>query len=72
MKKKALLAQIYLAGTSPAEIAVELDVSRQAVSAVINNKGWSQSIARHISSQVGKPVSSLWPGRSDKRRKAAR
>lgn len=70
MKKKAVLAQIYLAGTSPAEIAAELGVSRQVVSRVINNKGWSGRVARHISRRTGKPISSLWPGRPDTKKVA--
>jgi lambda repressor-like predicted transcriptional regulator len=70
MKRKAVKAHIYLAGSSPSEIADDLGVSRQMVSRVINNKGWSASIARRIAKVTGLPVSKLWPGRSSDSRSA--
>lgn len=59
-----ITAALRKAGSSQAEIARRLKVSRTAVCSVVANRPANRSkrIARAISRQIGIPVDSIWPG----------
>lgn len=61
MHPEQIKAEIRMRGTTPAQIADELQVSKSAVSMIISGKGKSDRIASHISKLIGLPVASLWP-----------
>jgi lambda repressor-like predicted transcriptional regulator len=61
MHPEQIKAEIRMRGTTPAQIADELAVSKSAVSMIIAGKGKSDRIATHISKLIGVPVASLWP-----------
>ncbi|WP_367401365.1 helix-turn-helix domain-containing protein [Solimonas sp. SE-A11] len=72
MSKKSVTARIYLAGSSPSEIAEALDITRSAVSRVIHGRGTSERVATHIADLLDSAPSRLWPGKyqSQSRRSA--
>lgn len=63
MHPEQIKADIRIAGSTPAFIADELDVSRATVSQVIHGRGTSARIQKHISKIIGKPISQIWPPR---------
>lgn len=72
-------ALIRIAGSSPAAIASELQISSMTVSHVIRGVGKSARVAKRICEITGKGASELWPGRypeleqeQEKKRSSAR
>lgn len=61
MHPEQIKADIRMAGTTPAVIAAELEVTRATVSQVIHGRSTSARIQERISSIIGKPVSMIWP-----------
>jgi lambda repressor-like predicted transcriptional regulator len=63
MHPEDIKASLKKKGSSGAQIARQLTVSRSTVSEVISGRTKSRRIARTISLAVGISVSQLWPGK---------
>ncbi len=61
MHPEQIKADIRMAGTTPAVIADELNVTRATVSQVIHGRCTSARIQERISEIINKPVSNIWP-----------
>lgn len=61
MHPEQIKAAIRMAGTTPAAIADEMEVSRSTLSMVISGRGVSARVAARISEITGLPVKTLWP-----------
>lgn len=57
-----IIAALKKAGQPPVRIARHMDVTPSMVSQVIRGKSTSRRVAEHISSVIGLPISTLWPG----------
>lgn len=64
-----ITAALKKAGSSQAQIARDLDVSRAAVWFVIAGRKTSKRIAHKVSSATGFSVQKLWPGKYIERSK---
>ena len=62
-QRENIKAELRLAGSSLAQIARELGVSRQFVSTVLSGQKRSERIEEHIARTVGIPVGELWTDR---------
>jgi len=61
MHPELIKAHIRMRDTTPAAIADELGVTRNAVAHAINGKSKSARIRAHIARLVGKSEADLWP-----------
>lgn len=55
-------AALEKAGSSQADIARDLKVSKTTVFKVIRGRDSSRRVADAIAKKIGKPVSEIWPG----------
>jgi Ner family transcriptional regulator len=62
-QRENIKVELRMAGSSLAQVARELGVSRQFVSAVLGGQKRSERIEEHIARTVGIPVGQLWTDR---------
>lgn len=61
MHPEEIKAALRMAGTTPAMLATELEVSNNTISVVIHGRGQSARVKARIAKVIGKPVSTIWP-----------
>lgn len=61
MHPEEIKAAMRIAGTTPAMLATNLDVSKATVSTVIHGRNESARVKASIAQLIGKPVSLIWP-----------
>ncbi|MDI3259674.1 MAG: helix-turn-helix transcriptional regulator [Sinobacteraceae bacterium] len=72
MTPTRIVSTLQRLGLTQQQIADEIGVDSRTVWMVIHGRGSSRRVAEHISSLLGIPVGTLWPGRYERpRRKAA-
>jgi lambda repressor-like predicted transcriptional regulator len=61
MHPEEIKAALRMAGTTPAMLATELEVSSATISVVIHGRAQSARIKARIAKVIGKPASAIWP-----------
>lgn len=61
MHPEQIKAAIRMTGTTPAQIADDLQLCRTTVSQVINGRGTSKRVMARIAEITSLPVETLWP-----------
>lgn len=63
MEPQKIKSKLIERGISQNEIALKLNIKRQAVSKVINLRGRSRKVEKAISDSIGLPVTKVFPGK---------
>jgi lambda repressor-like predicted transcriptional regulator len=61
MHREQIKTELRLVGSSLADIARDLGVSKQCVSAVVSGSKRSHRIEKHIATRLGLPLQEVWP-----------
>lgn len=63
MHREELKARLRLSGSSLAEVARELGITKQTVNTVVSGRSRSRRIEEAIAQKLGMSLEEVWPGR---------